>query len=89
MYGGAEETYEPTAAERDHARGILDVLEKTPLYARVDLLRGLDGTLKLIELECIEPYLYLPHAKGEGGENEGAQKLAKVLKAALEKRAAA
>jgi len=89
MYGGAEETYEPTAAERDHARGILEVLDFTPLYARVDLLRGLDGTLKLIELECIEPYLYLPHAKGEGGENEGAQKLAKALKSALEKRAVA
>ena len=85
IYGGAEETYVPTQAERDHARAILDVLDETPLYARVDLLRGLDGTLKLIELECIEPYLYLTHAKGEGGENEGAQKFAKALKAKLEK----
>ena len=88
IYGGAEETYTPTQAERGHARAILDVLDETPLYARVDLLRGLDGTLKLIELECIEPYLYLPHAKGEGGENEGAQKFAKALKAKLEKRQA-
>ena len=85
LYGGAEETYVPTQAERDHARAILDVLDDIPLYARVDLLRGLDGSLKLIELECIEPYLYLPHAKGEGGENEGAQKFAKALKAKLEK----
>ena len=88
IYGGAEETYTPTQAERGHARAILDVLDETPLYARVDLLRGLDGTLKLIELECIEPYLYLPHARGEGGENEGAQKFAKALKAKLEKRQA-
>ena len=85
IYGGAEETYTPTQVERDRARDILDVLDDTPLYARVDLLRGNDGTLKLIELECIEPYLYLPHAKGEAGENEGAQKLAKALKARLEK----
>ena len=85
IYGGAEETYTPTQAERDRARDILDVLESTPLYARVDLLRGEDGQLKLIELECIEPYLYLPHAKGEGAENEGAQKFAKALKARLEK----
>jgi len=85
IYGGAEETYRPTEAERNHARAILDVLDEVPLYARVDLLRGLDGTLKLIELECIEPYLYLPHAKGEGRENEGAQKFAKALKAKLEK----
>jgi len=87
IYGGAEETYEPTRAERDSARDILDVLDFTPLYARVDLLRGRDGTLKLIELELIEPYLYLAHAIGEGGENEGAQKLAMALKAQLAKQA--
>ena len=45
----------------------------------MDLLRGRDGTLKLIELEMIEPYLYLAHAEGEGGENKGAQKLAAAL----------
>jgi hypothetical protein len=48
-------------------------------------LRGDDGTLKLIELECIEPYLYLPHAKGEGGKNEGAQKFAAALKSRLDR----
>lgn len=89
IYGGSEETYVPTQAERDSARDILDVLDHTPLYARVDLLRGNDGLLKLIELECIEPYLYLPHAAGEGGENEGAQRFAKALNARLEKREAA
>ena len=88
-YGGSEETYAPTQAERNTARDILDVLDFTPLYARVDLLRGQDGSLKLIELELIEPYLYFPHAKGEGGENEGAQKFAAALNAALEKTSAA
>lgn len=85
IYGGAEETYTPSQAERDTARNILDVLEFTPLYARVDLLRGQDGQLKLIELELIEPYLYLTHAKGDGAENEGAQKFAAALKTRIEK----
>ncbi len=79
LYGGTEETYEPTPAERASARAVLNSLDFTPLYARVDLLRGLDGRLKLIELEMIEPYLYLSHAEGEDGENKGAQKLAEAL----------
>ena len=78
-YGGTEETYEPNRSERAAARSVLNVLDFTPLYARVDLLRDLDGKLKLIELEMIEPYLYLTHAKGEEGDNLGAQKLAEVL----------
>ena len=83
-FGGTEETYTPTRAERDSARQVLDALDYTPLYARVDLLRGLDGTLKLIELEMIEPYLYLAHAEGEGADNQGARRLAEALLARLE-----
>ena len=83
IYGGAEETYAPTQVELQTANDILDVLDFSPLYARVDLLRGRDGMLKLIELEMIEPYLYLPHAPGEGGENLGAQKFAKALQSRL------
>ena len=79
LYGGTEEVYAPTASERESARLVLDTLDFTPLYARVDLLRGLDGRLKLIELEMIEPYLYLPYADGEGGENTGALKLGRAL----------
>ncbi|MEP3889100.1 MAG: hypothetical protein ABJN69_01460 [Hellea sp.] len=79
LYGGTEETYVPSAQERNSARAVLNALDFTPLYARVDLLRGLDGKLKLIELEMIEPYLYLGHAEGEGAENAGAQKLAEAL----------
>ena len=78
-YGGKEATYEPSRTERNTARAVLDTLDEIPLYARVDLIRDRDGGLKLIELELIEPYLYLPHSKGEGAENEGAQKLAKAL----------
>jgi len=84
IYGGRETAYSPTREERDTARQILDALDFIPLYARVDLLRGRDGTLKLIELEMIEPYLYLSFSPGEGGENIGAQKLAKALVKRLE-----
>lgn len=79
LYGGTEETYVPTQSERHAASAVLDALDFTPLYARIDLLRGRDGKLKLIELEMIEPYLYLAHAEGEAGENKGAQKLAAAL----------
>lgn len=79
IYGGTEETYTPSNEERESARLILDALEFTPLYARVDLLRGNDGALKLIELELLEPYLYLPHAEEQDGLNKGALKLAEAL----------
>ncbi|PHR61215.1 MAG: hypothetical protein COA43_04350 [Robiginitomaculum sp.] len=78
-YGGTEETYIPTKQERAEVRAVLDVLDFTPLYARIDFIRGNNGRLWLIELELIEPYLYLSHAEGEGAENKGAQKLAKAL----------
>jgi hypothetical protein len=47
----------------------------TPLYARVDLVPGADGTPVLIELEVIEPNLYLAVAPG------AAQRLASAIRA--------
>lgn len=84
LYGGTEETYAPSEDELTAARAILNALDFVPLYARVDLLRGNDGGLKLIELELLEPYLYLSHAEGEGANNKGAQKLAEALLKRLE-----
>lgn len=55
----------PTAAERDVAETVLDA---TPfpraerLYARVDLLEGPDGTPLLLELELVEPSMFLSYA---------------------------
>lgn len=83
IYGGAEQTYHPSTSEKEVAQQILNTLDFVPLYARVDLLRGTDGQLRLIELELIEPYLYLPHASGEGRNNKGARLLAKALKKRL------
>ena len=37
----------------------LAVLKDTPLYARVDLLRSADGVDRLMELELIDPELYM------------------------------
>jgi hypothetical protein len=82
-FGGTERPYSPSAVEQELGASILALLEHMPLYARVDLLRGLDGELKLIELEMIEPYLYFPFASGEGGDNAGARKLATALAARL------
>lgn len=85
LYGGTEEAYTPTQEELGAAKSVLNVLDFTPLYARVDLLRGRDDKLKLIELEMVEPYLYLPHAPiGEDGINEGARNLARALAKKLE-----
>ncbi len=83
IYGGTETTYQPSAEERAVAQAVIDTLDEVPLYARVDLLRGLGGKLALIEIEMIEPYLYLPHAEMLGGLNRGAMRLAGALKARL------
>lgn len=82
-YGGTEEVYEPTDQEKMAAAKILDYLPEMPLYARVDLLRGNDNRLKLIELELIEPFLFLSYAGSEGELNRGAKKFAEALRTQL------
>ncbi len=57
-YGGVSETLEPSDADRRQARAVLDALDAPPLYARIDMVRGDDGRLLLMELEAIEPYLF-------------------------------
>jgi hypothetical protein len=37
-----------------------------PLYARIDMVRGPDGMLALMEAELIEPYLYPEQDAGFG-----------------------
>jgi hypothetical protein len=59
---------EASAAERALAQAVVDSLERrfgaAPLYARVDMLRDRDGAPCLIELEAVEPSLYLATAPG-------------------------
>ena len=58
---------EPEGDEREAAERILAAADEDLLYARVDLVRGLDGTPRLIELELIEPDLYLCYEEDAGG----------------------
>jgi hypothetical protein len=57
-YGGTELAIEASADDLASASSVLNSLEETPLYARVDMLRAETGELYLMELEVIEPYLY-------------------------------
>ena len=57
-YGGKETPITPSETDLADAAAVLATLEEMPLYARVDMLRGEDGRLLLMELELIEPYLY-------------------------------
>lgn len=67
-YDGIIAACVPEPDEMEAARTILAAVEEDLLYARVDLSRGLDGKPVLIELELIEPDLYLGYddADGEG-----------------------
>jgi hypothetical protein len=58
---------EATPAERALAANVMAEITSrfgTPLYARVDLITGPDGTPVLLELEATEPHLYLATAPG-------------------------
>ncbi|HEX5593340.1 MAG TPA: hypothetical protein VFX35_08335 [Solirubrobacterales bacterium] len=61
IWGGTVAREEPTAAERELAQAAMETFKKPPLYARVDLVTGSDSAPCLIELELIEPNLYLTH----------------------------
>lgn len=50
---------EPPPEALDAARDVLRLLDADPLYARVDLVRDRGGKLLLMELELIEPFLFL------------------------------
>ncbi|HEX8467691.1 MAG TPA: hypothetical protein VF620_07795 [Allosphingosinicella sp.] len=65
-FDGIIAAHRPDAAEHEAAARILAAVEEPLLYARVDLVRGLDGTPQLIELELIEPDLYLGYEEDAG-----------------------
>lgn len=58
-HGGSVELVVPTADLRAAADEVMAALDEPPLYARVDLVRGDAGEWWLMELELIEPTLYL------------------------------
>lgn len=67
-FGGHVTTTTPSSAAMAVARQVMSVLNEDVLYARIDLVPGLDGAPVLIEAELIEPDFYLGFdpAKGEG-----------------------
>ena len=66
-FDGIIAAYRPDAAEHEAAARILAAVEEPLLYARIDLVRGLEGAPLLIELELIEPDLYLSY-EGDAGK---------------------
>jgi glutathione synthase/RimK-type ligase-like ATP-grasp enzyme len=77
IFGGSNLAIDPAPADLASARAVLEALDAPPLYARVDLVRGVDGRLLLMELEVIEPSLFTKE-----GPQMGAL-LAKALKRRL------
>lgn len=75
-YGGTVHPYEPTQAEHEVAVAALRVTQIPVTYARVDLVH-FEGGPAVMELEVIEPELFLRHAPGS------AARFAQALKRAL------
>jgi len=58
-WGGRISAYDPPADVRAAAEAILAAVEEPLLYARVDMVRDASGRPMLMELELVEPDLYL------------------------------
>lgn len=58
-YGGRVHPYEATRDEIDLALRAFAACTPAPVYGRADMVRGNDGRLAIMELELIEPELWL------------------------------
>lgn len=61
-FGGSAEPYMPSADDLLDARDVLESVPEELFHARVDMVRAEDGSLLLMELELIEPYLFVEDA---------------------------
>jgi hypothetical protein len=68
QFGGAEEKIAPPFEARMLAESTLAMLYETPLYARVDMVRDGDDQFRVMELEVIEPSLFLAYADFGGAQ---------------------
>lgn len=66
QFGGQVSGVAPEPEALRAARMVLEAAGSPLTYARVDLIRGLDGAPQLMELEVIEPDLFLEHAHDGG-----------------------
>lgn len=58
-HGGLITAFKPDQTLRDAGGRAFEMIKPSPLYARVDLVRNDESEFALIELELIEPALYL------------------------------
>lgn len=65
-YGGIIQQCDPPPGSRELARAALAAAPALPTYARVDIVVGGAGELLIMELELIEPALFLDHAPESG-----------------------
>ncbi|MBA2919929.1 hypothetical protein GON01_07665 [Sphingomonas sp. MAH-20] len=77
QFGGTNRRWRPDAEARAVVEAALAATPAEPLYARIDLLRRLDGRLAVAEFEAIEPDLY--YAYGERVLHRLAQAMATSL----------
>lgn len=66
QFGGHVSSVAPEPQALRAAQMVLEAADRPLTYARIDLIRGLDHTLQLMELEVIEPDLFLEHAHDHG-----------------------
>lgn len=66
QFGGQVSGVAPEPEALHAAEMVLKAAGTSLTYARVDLIRGLDGAPQLMELEVIEPDLFLAHAHDGG-----------------------
>ena len=64
--GGTEEPCEAPAGSIALAKAALAAAPAEAIYARVDMVADYDGQLRIMELELIEPSLWLQHAHDKG-----------------------
>jgi len=64
--GGSEQACEPPNGGRELALAALAAAPTKAAYARVDMVTGDDGQLRIMELELIEPALWLERAPDGG-----------------------
>jgi hypothetical protein len=65
-YDGIITPHSPERDELAAAEAVLRRVEEPLLYARVDLVRDENGAPVLMELELVEPDLYLGYDAGRG-----------------------
>ena len=76
-HGGRVETFEPSDTLIEMGRRAIEAAPGRLAYARIDVVKGNDSSWQVMEVEAIEPELFLDHAP------DGGQALAEVIRASL------